>query len=171
MLVAKKRMRTRFIILLGFVLVSQLLQCQTKEYKEMLKGYYNDFPIVSLSDALDHLKNKNATFLDVRELNEFKVSHIRTAKRMDPNGSTIDKLTLSKDQIIIVYCSIGARSQSFGEMLKEKGYTKVYNLYGGLFNWANHKFPLVDNKGKTTTHIHGYSRSWGKWVTEGIVVY
>ena len=98
----------------------------------MLKEYYTDFPTITLSKALDHLKNGRATFLDIREKEEYAVSHIRTAKRMNPNGTGISKMNLNKDEVIIVYCSIGARSQDFGEKLKKQGYKKVYNLYGGL---------------------------------------
>ena len=38
---------------------------------------------------------------------------------------------------IIVYCSIGVRSEDIGEKLKELGYTKILNLYGGIFDWKN----------------------------------
>jgi rhodanese-related sulfurtransferase len=144
---------------------------QSKEYKEMLKSYYTDFPTISISKAYEHLKKRDALFLDIREKDEFTISRIRTAKRMDPSGSGIGKLNESKDKLIIVYCSVGARSQTFGEKLKKEGYTKVYNLYGGLFNWANHKYPMVDPNGESTTLIHGYNRTWGKWVTQGTVIY
>ncbi len=155
-----------------FLLTGTLVFSQTKEYKAMLAKYYNDFPTIGLSDALEHLKNGDAVFLDIREEEEYNTSHIRTATRMSPDGSDIKKSKIAKkDELIIVYCSIGARSQTFGEQLEEAGYTNVVNLYGGLFNWANHKFPMVDNKKKTTTNIHGYSADWSKWVTKGKVVY
>lgn len=144
---------------------------QSEAYKTMLESYYNDFPTISISDAYQHLKKRDAVFLDTRPDNEFSVSHINTAQRVDPDEKNFDELELSKNDVIIVYCSIGARSQSIGERLKEAGYTKVYNLYGGLFNWANHKYPMVDNNKKRTTRIHGYSKRWGRWITRGQVVY
>jgi len=55
-------------------------------------------------------------------------------------------------------------------MLKKKGYTNVKNLYGGLFYWANEKYPMVDLKENKTARIHGYNKDWGKWV-KGDVVY
>lgn len=137
----------------------------------MLAEYYNDFPTIRITPALEHLKVGDAVFLDVREKDEFKVSHIRTARRVATDGSDLDKLKLPKDQLIIVYCSVGARSQTIGEKLTSMGYTKVFNLYGGLFHWANKKFPMIDSKGNKTTRIHGFSKEWGKWVTNGKVVY
>lgn len=144
---------------------------QSEAFKTMLESYYTDFPTISISDAYQHLKKRDAVFLDTRPMNEFKVSHINTATRIDPDTKIFDELDLKKDDVIIVYCSIGARSQSIGERLREAGYKNVYNLYGGLFNWANHKYPMVDNNDNRTTRIHGYSKRWGRWITRGQVVY
>ena len=160
------------LILICFILIGAASFGQTAAYKKMLKEYYNDFPTITLSGALDHLKKSDAHFLDIREQKEFEVSHIRTAVRMNPDSEDLSKLKdIPKKDLIIVYCSVGARSQTYGEMLKKKGYTNVVNLYGGLFNWTNHKFPMVDSNGKSTVKIHGFSKDWGKWVTNGEVVY
>lgn len=144
---------------------------QSEAFKTMLESYYTDFPTISISDAYQHLKKRDVVFLDTRPHNEFKVSHINTAIRIDPETKTFDELDLKKDDLIIVYCSIGVRSQSIGERLKVDGYEHVFNLYGGLFNWANHKYPMVDNNDNRTTRIHGYSKRWGRWITRGQVVY
>ena len=140
----------------------------------MLKKYYNDFPTVSISDAYEHLKADDAVFLDIREVNEFNVSHIKGAIQNSPEGdlsAITSNKTISKNDLIIVYCSVGARSQTFGEKLKAAGYNNVKNLYGGLFLWTNRKYPMVDMNGDRTTKIHGFSKDWGKWVTNGNVVY
>lgn len=164
-------MKNILVITILFFLSGNVFS-QTQAYKKMLKEYYNDFPTITLSAALEHLKKSDAHFLDIREKSEFEVSHIRTATRMNPDSEDISKLkSIPKNDLIIVYCSVGARSQTYGEMLKKKGYTNVVNLYGGLFNWANHKFPMVDSNGKSTIKIHGYNKEWGKWVTNGEVVY
>ena len=111
-------------------------------------------------------------FLDVRNKDEFMVSHLENANQMNPDGSNIDELkNVDKSKLIIVYCSVGARSQSFGEMLEKKGFTNVKNIYGGLFYWANMNYPMVDLKENKTERIHGYNKDWGKWVKNGNVVY
>lgn len=138
----------------------------------MLAKHYNDFPTVSINEAYQHLKRNNAYFLDIRTNEEFKVSHIKNATNMNPDGSSIGELKgINKTDLIIVYCSIGARSQDFGEKLVKAGYTNVKNLYGGLFLWANREYPMVNNASKRTTDIHGFSEDWGKWVRKGKVIY
>ncbi len=145
---------------------------QSAEYKKMLDQYYDGFPTISIEEALKHLEKKDAIFLDIREIEEYNVSHIEGAKRMNPNNLSFSTLkNIRENQLIIVYCSVGARSQSFGKMLKKHGFENVFNLYGGLFYWANMHYPMVNNQNEKTDQIHGFSPEWGKWVTEGTVVY
>lgn len=145
---------------------------QTKEYKTMLENYYSDFPTISIKDAYHKIGQENVYFLDTRAANEFEVSHIKNAIRVGyDNFSLTSVKDIPKNAEIIVYCSIGARSQDIGEKLKKAGYSNVVNLYGGLFHWANRSYPMVDHKNTRTTRIHGYSKDWGKWITKGTVVY
>lgn len=114
---------------------------------------------------------ENALILDARELNEFKVSHIKTAKWIGPNMEN-DKLLngIPKNQRIIVYCSIGYRSEIVTRKLIDKGYHNVYNLFGGIFEWKNRGHPVY--KGNTPTDsIHAYNHLWGFWLDNGTKVY
>lgn len=159
-------------ILLSFLFVSFLTVSfgQTKAYKKMLAKYYNDFPTISIEDALKDNKSNKSVFLDVREEEEFNVSHIKYAIRMEPNGSGIHELKdIDKSTKIIVYCSVGARSQSFGEKLVKKGYTNVFNIYGGIFHWANSNYPLVNMYNQPVKNVHGYNADWGKWLNKNAV--
>ncbi|HAF78076.1 MAG TPA: rhodanese-like domain-containing protein, partial [Maribacter sp.] len=76
-----------------------------------------------------------------------------------------------KTQPIIVYCSIGVRSEDIGEKLKELGYTKILNLYGGIFDWKNKGGQVFNSKEIPTDSVHAFSRHWGKLLQEGIKVY
>lgn len=162
-------MRLLFFI---FVLFTFTAFGQSAEYKKMLKKYYSDFPTISINDAYHKIDQSNVYFIDTREQKEFDVSHIKNARCVGYDNFDISSVKdIAKDAEIIVYCSIGARSQTIGEKLKAAGYTNVKNLYGGMFHWANRKYPMVDNDSNRTTKIHGFAKDWGKWVTNGIVVY
>ena len=70
---------------------------------------------------------------------------------------------LDKNATIVVYCSVGYRSGKIGKKLREAGFTSVFNLYGGLFDWANNGNPIYSKKG-VVKKVHPYNAKWGKWL-------
>ena len=103
--------------------------------------------------------------LDAREREEYDVSHIPDALYFGYKKPQYDILNdVDKDEIIIIYCSIGYRSEKLGEKLNKKGYNNVLNLYGSIFEWANAGYPLVDSNDQPTDRVHGYNKKWSKWV-------
>ena len=103
--------------------------------------------------------------LDARERAEYNVSHIKGARYIGYDNFDIKKLRgTPKSQPILVYCSVGYRSEKIGEKLQKAGYSRVYNLYGSLFEWVNHGLPIVNNTGKKQQKIHTYNQRWSKWV-------
>lgn len=158
------------LLLLGLTLLTiQMNFAQSLAYKTLLKGVYdNDFLTVQLNQK-DILEN--AVFLDTREKEEFEVSHLKNAKWVGYNTFSLASVkALSKDQPIVVYCSIGARSQDIGKKLKDAGFEQVYNLYGGIFHWVNEELPVFDQESQTN-RVHAFSRSWGIWLNKGVKVY
>ena len=151
------------------------LQAQVIEpdYKKMIEIYYESFPLIHPELLQSSLKNDSEmVILDTREREEFGVSHIPGARYFGYENKNWKSLAgLSKDTEIIVYCSIGARSQNIGKELKRKGYSNVKNLYGGVFLWANQRRPLEDNRGIPTNKVHGYDKDWGKWIKNAEAVY
>jgi rhodanese-related sulfurtransferase len=109
---------------------------------------------------------KNYIFLDTREQEEFNISSIPGAIYFgydDPKWSVL--AAIDKDTPIIVYCSVGYRSEKIGEQLKKKGFKQVFNLYGSIFEWINQGHPVVDSKGIEVNKIHTYNRTWSRWVS------
>lgn len=110
--------------------------------------------------------------LDAREENEFQVSHLPNARWI--GYETFDPKTtadLDKDREIIIYCSIGVRSEKIGEKLQDLGFTNIKNLYGSIFEWVNQGNPVVNPKGEKTQKVHAYSKTWGIWLNKGQKVY
>lgn len=115
-----------------------------------------------------------AIILDARELEEYNVSHIKEAIFVGYNSFQIDliKNKLSnKNETIVVYCSLGIRSESIANKLKKAGYNNVFNLYGGIFEWKNNNFKVYNSEGKETDNIHAFSKEWSKWLLKGNKVY
>jgi len=70
-----------------------------------------------------------------------------------------------------VYCSLGVRSEDIAEQLRDSGYTNVYNLYGGIFEWKNKNFNIYNTNNELTENIHAFSKQWSKWLTKGEKTY
>lgn len=120
-------------------------------------------PVISV-DELNNKKQKLRIF-DARERAEYDISHIPGAvfvgyHRFDQ--TIFDKLP--KDTPIVLYCSIGYRSEKIGEKLLKQGFTNVHNLYGSIFEWVNKGYPVVNKQGKPVPTIHTYNKDWSRWV-------
>ena len=120
--------------------------------------------------GVDELKEmqEDVILLDARPQSEFDVSHIKGAKRIGYKKMEESALAgIDKDEQIVVYCSIGYRSEKVGEKLKGMGFKNVYNLYGSIFEWVNQGNEVVDENEKPTEKIHTYNKRWSKWVEDG----
>jgi rhodanese-related sulfurtransferase len=123
--------------------------------------------------SVDSLKKvtDEIILLDAREKNEFEVSHLKNAISVGYDSFLLDSIkNIAKDSPIVVYCSVGYRSEKIGEKLKNAGYTNVRNLIGGIFEWKNKQYPIFNNTGETE-NIHAYSKTWGIWLSKGNKVY
>ena len=162
----------KLIISISFLIFSQIIVGQKNLEKLLEKNNNGSIPYVYVEDVKSW--SGGAIFLDARELSEFEVSHIKDAIFVGYNEfnleETIENLD-DKSVPIIVYCSLGVRSEDIGEKLKEVGYTNVYNMFGGIFKWKNAGFEVVNSQQEVTEEVHGFDKHWGKWLKEGTKVY
>ena len=142
-------------------------------YARLLRTMYrNTVPTVTVAALARELRQPTAPLLlDVRTPAEFRVSHLRGA-RLVPYDSlaTLRLAGVDRARPVVVYCSIGVRSERMGERLHALGFQNVHNLYGGLFEWVNQGNPVYDGP-KTTTNVHPYSVLWGVWLKRGHKAY
>ena len=92
-------------------------------------------PVISVDQLKEHLNDY--ILLDARELEEYNTSHITGATWIgydNPDFSVLDDLPKNKN--VVVYCSVGYRSEKMGEKIKDAGFSKVYKLYGSIFEWV-----------------------------------
>ena len=123
-----------------------------------------DFEVTAISVS-DLQKMKEVLLLDAREEEEFAVSHIPGAVHIGYNHWSKEAVkNINMEKKIVVYCSVGNRSEKIGKKLKDLGFENVYNLYGSIFEWANQGLPLESSDGSKTNKIHTYNKNWSKWV-------
>ena len=103
--------------------------------KHLLQKYNTEsIPYISVNQLLK--QQENLILLDAREKKEFEISHLKNACFVGYttfNLKEIFKKIPNKKSKIVVYCSLGIRSEDIAEKLKVAGYTNVLNLFGGLF--------------------------------------
>jgi len=120
---------------------------------------------------VEHLKRHydNFTILDAREIDEYQISHLPNAQHLgfeQPNWALLD--SIQNEDTLLIYCSVGYRSEKLINEASRKG-IKAYNLYGGIFEWANSENEIIDSLGKPTKNIHAYSKFWKRFVDEAIL--
>ena len=161
----------RRIFTLLFVLISPLMFGQ--DLQEVL-DQYNDHSIPYISAPEMVSLSPEVWILDARESEEFEVSHIPNAHYIgfkDFSEETVIDLITDTNATIVVYCSVGVRSEKIAKRLQKMGFQNVKNLYGGIFEWANNDYPLESAEGASTNKIHAYSKQWGRFLLKGEKVY
>lgn len=157
-------------------LVLLLAFCSCERSMEGFIDRWNDESVPYVYPAqIDSLRSSDVLVLiDVREWEEFKVSHISGAdwggyKQFDIPA--FQRHHPIKDQLVVLYCTLGVRSERVGEKLQKLGYRRIYNLYGGIIEWKNQAMPLHDLAHQPTDSVHTYSRRYSDWLTKGIPTY
>ncbi len=158
---------------IGFTLLLSVLsfQLSAQHVREVIEKYTSgNVDWIHVADV----QPKEVLLMDAREREEFEVSRIPHAQFVGYSQFNVREVLQQfpdKSQPIVVYCSLGVRSENIALQLKKAGYTKVYNLYGGIFEWKNEGFDVVDVEGNPTEKVHAYSKKWGVYLKKGTHVY
>lgn len=155
------------IMLLSFL--QSLVACGQQTYDQKLQSLYkNTVSLIQPKEVKTKLNTEDVVILDTRSAKEYSVSHLPNAQFVGYDHFNISQVEdIPKDKEIIVYCSVGYRSEKIGEKLKEAGFENVSNIYGGIFQWKNEDFDVVNQEGKVTDSVHTYNKRWSKWLEEG----
>lgn len=134
-----KRVKVSFIALLSFCLNFSVTA-------------QNDF-ILSPQEFETKLNSTpSSQLVDVRTPKEYKEKHLKNSLNIDFKGKEFNKLLthLDKTQPVFVYCLSGGRSASAAKIMREKGFTQVYEMEGGISKWLNENKPVERAKNSST---------------------
>jgi rhodanese-related sulfurtransferase len=156
---------------------SQTQEGYSKELNEIHQWIVKEHPSISHING-SNLESQlqmvdNLLIFDVREIDEFSVSHLDNAIRVDPSISAAEFATLYGHQLqnkkIVFYCSVGRRSSLLAERVEKEaitlGASKILNLENGIFGWHNQKRPLTSVIAPTN-YVHPYNQKWGKLIQQ-----
>jgi rhodanese-related sulfurtransferase len=140
--------------------------CEDKTFDKTLALMLSfSIPVIGVKELNEH--QQEYILLDARETKEYEVSHIAGAKNVGYDHFLLENVAnIDKKMPIVVYCSVGYRSEKIGEKLKAAGFTDVKNLYGSIFEWVNQGFPVVASDNKPVAKVHTYNKLWSRWVNK-----
>ncbi|WP_044642454.1 rhodanese-like domain-containing protein [Risungbinella massiliensis] len=78
-------------------------------------------------------------FVDVRTEEEYEAGHIPAATYHIPHEEMVNRYTELveyQDKPILLICRSGVRSEIAAQILADKGFTRLYNLKGGMLEWS-----------------------------------
>ncbi len=90
------------------------------------------------------MQQRGAIIIDVREQNEWDSGYIANAIHIPLNEikQRIFELSSYKNHSLILQCRSGGRSIKAIDILKNAGFSKLYNMTGGLTAWTEMGLPL-----------------------------
>ena len=147
-----------------------------KVHEEIERDYDNVEHIDA--NTFSQLNARDVVLFDVRDPEEYAVSHLRGAVRVDPNISEAEFQTLYADLLAgkkaVFYCSVGRRSSDLAErvahIVEQSTESAPINLIGGIFQWSNEKRTLMGPNGYETDAVHPYNDYWGRLIENPDVI-
>lgn len=102
---------------------------------------------ISVHQAKKMIDSKDyGLILDVRTPEEYtgELGHIDGAVLIPVQElkERIGEIEKNKDKNVIVICHSGVRSKKAGDILLQKGFSRVYNVVDGMMGWNSEKYPV-----------------------------
>lgn len=113
-----------------------------------LRARIQSFAALSAMQAV-RLINQGALVVDLRSKELYDAGHIVDARNVPAAelASQADSLKKWRDRNVITYCDTGVSGASAARALVKLGFTKVFNLQGGLNAWVKDNMPLAKTGG------------------------
>ena len=81
--------------------------------------------------------------IDVREPYEWRIARIEGARLIPLTTFGAKAAGLPRDRDLVLYCHHGTRSRAAAEFLVQQGFSRVWNLTGGIAQWSADVDPTV----------------------------
>lgn len=128
----------RIIVLVSVILIS-VFGCKGLSTQKDIANV----PVASASELVD--TSNKLQLIDVRTPEEYEAGHLQGATNIDFFSDSfreeIEKL--DKHKPVLVYCKSGGRSSKSAAIFKELGFTKIYNMEGGIISWSEAGYKTV----------------------------
>ena len=116
-----------------------------KESPTQITDIKGDIELISPQQVYDAIyKDRSIQLVDVRTPEEYKGNHLKGAQNICVTSDDFREKVkiLDKNKPVYVYCYKGGRSAQAALELKELGFTKIYDMDGGILLWEENKLEL-----------------------------
>jgi adenylyltransferase/sulfurtransferase len=102
-------------------------------------------PEISVQELRYILEQNKPDFclIDVREQKEWDIARIQGAALRPLSTFRDNYQDLPRDKNLYIHCKVGGRSKIAVQFLMDKGFTKVFNVRGGIDAWAKEIDPSM----------------------------
>lgn len=103
--------------------------------------------VISPEEVYEAVTNSDRQLIDVRTTEEFEEGHVANSKNIcvTEDGFKEKASKLNKNEPVYVYCKSGKRSANAAQILKEMGFTEIYDMDGGILNWEKQGLQQVQD--------------------------
>lgn len=119
------------------------------EPREGLSPYGEICPEETMAVILALRNDPGFVLLDIRTPVEVEAGHLPGAESIDFRSpdfkSRMDRL--DRDPIYLIYCRTANRSGQAFDLMSKMGFTKVYDMQGGIRLWAELNYPICVGAG------------------------
>jgi len=131
------RRRPLLLVLIGLLLAGPISSFVLQTHADTS---YSSVTVTEAKTMFD--TNPFLDVLDVRNQTEYEIGHIRNAKLI-PVWELAARLNeLNKTDEILVYRDAGDGSATASHILATNGFSHVYNMIGGIIDWAHEEYPV-----------------------------
>lgn len=133
-------------VILSITFISCAQNTAKKEIKDGTTNVGQDQQVVELINPKDlNAKLGDIQLIDIRTSREYTSGYIKGAININFfDRNFMDQMSkLNKEKEIYIYCRSGNRTSKAAARLKGQGFTKIYDLKGGILNWNRNKLAVV----------------------------
>ena len=126
---------------LALAIFGLLLSCKNET---TANSVITEVKLVPVEDVLNIVQMEEAQLIDVRTPEEYGEGHIANALNIDffSDNFLENMENLDKEKPVVLYCKSGNRSNKSAQKLKESGFSKIYDVDGGITEWKNKGFDV-----------------------------
>jgi rhodanese-related sulfurtransferase len=121
--------------LIFIIIFTTVFGCKESVAQEQVK-------LISPKEMQKLIEIDSVQLIDVRTPSEFNEGHLDNAKNIDFLSPSFSKdiSALDKTKPVYIYCHSGNRSGKSVKVFLNAGFTKIYDLDGGISSWRQEGF-------------------------------